>query len=341
MLTVRAAQLVDARRLDLIDVDLPDPGDGEVVVQVAACGVCGSNLHDWADPASALPAAREVPGALGHEVAGFVDGELVVVNPVASAPCGRCVACGDGAHWFCRDARRLASYGFAEYMVVPRTAVTPIGTGVEPSVALLVEPVACSVHAIRHAWSADEAGRIDGRSVVVIGAGVLGLAAAAAAKALGATSVAVVARHPHQAHAAEAFGADAVLRDSADDLERQLRRLRPELVVEAVGGATSTMELAAAIVAPRGEVAVLGLFDRPQALDARGAVYRETRLFFPVCYADHSGVHDFAVAIDLLRCGSFPFADLVTHRLPLAEVGAAFETAADKSSGALRVVVEP
>ncbi len=338
---MRAAQLVGAKRFEFIDVDLPAPASGHVLVQVAACGVCGSNLHDWIDPAAALPAAREVPGALGHEIAGWVDDELVVVNPAASSGCGRCGACGDGAHWFCRDAARLASYGFADQMVVPQAAVTPVGGGVEPAVALLVEPVACSVHAIRHSWTAGETGRIDGRSVAVIGAGVLGLAAAGAAKALGASTVAVVARHAHQARAAEAFGADLVLRDSADDLARELRRRQPELVIEAVGGGAATLELAAAVVAPRGEIAVLGLFERPQTLDAHAAVFRETRLFFPVCYAEHGGVHDFAVAIDLVRSASLPFADLITHRLPLAEVGRAFETAADKSSGALRVVVEP
>ena len=102
-----------------------------------------------------------------------------------------------------------------------------------------------------------------------------------------------------------------------------------------------TFGLAQALVGWGGEIIVLGLFDRPQTLDARRAVFREMRMFFPVTYGVIGGVHDFEVALTMIAADPDPFDALITHRVPLPEIAAAFETAADKRSGSLRVVVEP
>lgn len=333
---MRAARLAGPQRLELVEVALPAPGPDEVVLEVEACGVCGSNLHEWRHPELSIdPAGAGAPGAVGHEIAASVDGDLVVVEPNLATACGNCGACADGAAWFCRTRRRLPAWGFAERMVVPSRAIFRVSAGLGPAVASLVEPLACGVHAVRHSWSAARSGgRIDGLRVGVVGAGVTGLLAAAAARHLGAAAVAVVARHPHQAAAAAALGAEVL------DAE-QLRRFRPSLVIEAVGGSADTLPLAIGAAASRGEVAVLGLFDEAQRVDARRAVYRELRLWFPATYAELDGVHDYAVALDLLARPDLPWESLVTHRYPLSEVAEAFTTAAAKREGVLRVVVVP
>jgi threonine dehydrogenase-like Zn-dependent dehydrogenase len=175
----------------------------------------------------------------------------------------------------------------------------------------------------------------------VLGGGVAGLLAAVAARHHGASHVTVVARYGHQSTAAESIEADLVVAADDDRLIDLLRDSRPELVIEAVGGSAETVDLALRVVAPAGEVAVLGLFDQPQVFDARRAVFREIRLFFPVTYSVTDGVHDFEVALEIVAPRAEMLERLISHRFDLDDIDMAFRTAADKTSGALRVVVRP
>ena len=176
--------------------------------------------------------------------------------------------------------------------------------------------------------------------MAILGAGLSGLLASTAARWLGAAEVAVLARHPHQIEWAGKLGADLIVPDD-EGASKTLKGFRPDLVVEAVGGSSSTFGLAVEVVAAPGEVSVLGLYDQPQQLDVRRAAVRETRLFFPITYGELDGVHDFEIAIDLVARGGLPLDGLVTHRFSLDDIAGAFETAADKSQGSLRVVVTP
>ncbi len=164
--------------------------------------------------------------------------------------------------------------------------------------------------------------------------------AIAAARHLGASSVACVARYEHQADLARRFGADVVLWDRDPDPTVELVAFAPEIVVECVGGRADTLRLALAACAPRGEISVLGLFDSPQQVDTPSAYRRELRMVFPVVYGAVGGRHDYDVAAEMLST-PLPFGDLVTHEIPLDEVERAYATAGSKSSGAVRVVVVP
>lgn len=344
---MRTAWLTGAGRFELRELELGPPGPRDVLLAVHGCAVCGSNLHDWHHPGKGVLATA---GAIGHEISATVveagndvtslrPGELVVVDPSAANACGTCAACRDGAGWFCSSKQPIATYGFADHMLVPAVSVYPVPRGITPTVAALAEPIACGVHAIRHSWTASRSRRLDGQNVVVIGAGMLGLAALMAAKWFGAGSVSVVARHAHQVAAAEALGADAIIDPSSYELAATLRRLRPDVVVEAVGGRADTLELATNVVGWRGEVVCLGAFEHPQQIEPGRLINREVRLFFAICYAALDGVHDFEVALELMSSGRFPLEGLVTHQFPLEEIETAFTVAGDKSTGATRVLV--
>jgi threonine dehydrogenase-like Zn-dependent dehydrogenase len=351
---MRAAFVTGPEQLEVRPTTPPPLSEGLVRLAVSACGICGSNLHAWRHPDLAIskdPAPE--PGAAGHEIAAVVEdvapgvtawepGDRVVVEPNLTGACHQCDACRSGRFWFCRNRSLTPIWGFSEQMVVPANCLFPIPAGVSDDVATLVEPLACAVHAVRQSASAQrKGGRIDGVGVVVLGAGVAGLLAAAAAQHLGAGHVAVLARYDHQATAAERLGADLVVR--ADDPAHidALRTLRPEFVIEAVGGSADTLGTALRIVAPAGEIAVLGLFDEPQEFDARRAVFRETRIFFPVTYGETSGIHDFEVALEIAAGRTEVLAQLASHHFDLDSIDIAFRTAADKQTGALRVVVAP
>jgi 2-desacetyl-2-hydroxyethyl bacteriochlorophyllide A dehydrogenase len=344
---MKAAFMSGPHALDVRDIELREPAANEMLIDVTSCGVCGSNLHEWPNPRDFF---ARVPGAFGHEVAGVVAargadcgdwgvGDPLVVQPSHVSACGQCEGCRDGATWFCSNQRPIATYGFAEQMLVPIEAAYRLPDALPLDVALLVEPVACGVHAVRHSWTARDNGRIDGKKVVVIGAGMLGLGAIMAARWLGAAEVVAVARHEHQARAAAASGADTVLSSDAEGLAKTLRGVRPEMVVEAVGGEASTLNQAIDTVAWRGEVAVLGSFTSPQSIDAGRMVNRETRLMFAICYSRRDGIDDYDVTLDMLASGQFPLDGLVTHRFPIDAIDEAFRVASDKHSGAIRVAV--
>lgn len=342
---MRAAVLTGSRQLEVRDIDLPEVPDGHALVRVVGCGVCGSDLHGWNHPELTIVAGDgPLPGFSGHEiVAEPVEspGELVVIEPNRLSACGRCATCLDGAAWFCRDRSSVPSFGFAEQLIVPVASMFPVPEAVSAPTATLVEPLACAIHTVRFSAMADADGRIDGARVAILGAGVTGLLTVAAARHLGAAEVTITARHPHQAAAAAQLGATTVLDAGDADTTASLQAARPTLVIEAVGGRADTLGLAMRIAAPRGEVAVFGLFDGPQSLDVRRASYKELRFFFPITYAVMGGRHDFDVAIALLEQSGGGFDSLVTHTYPLDDIGTAFDTAAAKTSGALRVVVTP
>jgi threonine dehydrogenase-like Zn-dependent dehydrogenase len=201
----------------------------------------------------------------------------------------------------------------------------------------LVEPLAVGVHAVR--WSRMQ----PGATVVIIGAGTIGLTTLIAAKALGAGAVHIIARHPHQAALASVLGATTVLPDDPAANPEQIRDLTgglgADLVVETVGGHADTVNLAWDLVRQQGTVAVLGIFPKRIPVDLFTPVIREAWVTFPICYGVIDGRHDYDVAIEMIAGGQTGIERLVTARFPLSEAAAAFETAADKSRGTIKVHV--
>lgn len=350
---MRAAVAAGARRLRLDEVDTPVPNEGEVAIAVAACGICGSNLHEWRHPERSIaPGGIVVPGVAGHEVVGRVvevgaSVDLAVDTRVAVEPnlaqaCGTCEVCRTGNAWFCSGRTALPVWGFADRIVVRAGALFPVPDDVDDDVATLVEPLACAVHGLRGTERALSGhGGLGGATVAVVGAGVAGLLTLRAAGHLGAGRLVSVARYAHQAAAARRLGSDVVLDGRSERLLEDLRAERPDVVVEAVGGSGNTFDLAVRSVAPGGEVVVLGLFDGPRSLDPRRAVFRELRLSFPVTYGSRNGIHDFDHALRALVDGGEAVASLVSHRFALDDVEAAFARADDKGDDVLRVVVTP
>jgi D-arabinose 1-dehydrogenase-like Zn-dependent alcohol dehydrogenase len=124
---VRAATLRAARRLVVVEVELPEPRDDEVVVDVDACGICATNLHGWREPRTAVGPVM-LPGAHGHELAGRVrgSGERVCLDPALACACGRCDRCEAGDPVGCRAPSPLAVWGFADAVVVPRAGLVAV-----------------------------------------------------------------------------------------------------------------------------------------------------------------------------------------------------------------------
>jgi propanol-preferring alcohol dehydrogenase len=327
---MQAIQLVAWERpAQVVDVPTPEPGPGEVLLQVAGAGLCHSDLHLMHWPAGALP--YELPFTLGHEVAGTVaalgtgaDG-LEVGEPVlVYGPwgCGRCVACSVGAEHLCdgEQAARGAGLGrdggLAQYMVVPSPRLTVPLDGLDPvAAAPLADAGLTPYHAIRRVLHLLR----PGTSAAVIGIGGLGHVAVQLLKALSPARVVAVDRRDEALEVATRGGADVVLQASgltAPELRLAAGGRGAAVVVDCVGS-DETLALAAGAVAPGGQVSVIGLAGGTFPMRF-GAVPLET----PVIFSFWGTRQELAEVVELARAGAV---EIETERVPLEAVPAAYE----------------
>jgi len=342
--TMQAAFFAGAGVVELREVPVPRPGSGEVLLEVRACGICGSDLHQFAGrwPQPAFVPGHEISGeiiALGDGVSGWSVGDRVCVEPFLY--CGACRYCMAGRYYQCPEMGFLTlttDGGFAEKMSCPAYTLYRLPDNVDFTTGALAEPLAVGVHAVRIVGvnGADE--------VLVLGAGTIGLMTAAAAQAFGARQVAITARHEYQAEAARGLGLETVLSTDADVLREQVTALFPDgpsVVFETVGSAHGTFQQAVDLAGKLARVALLGGNTGPvERFDFSALPTKELTLYAPLAYAQLGTRRDFEVALDLLAATPQRFARLITHRFGLADIQQAFALACDKArSHAVKVMM--
>lgn len=172
----------------------------------------------------------------------------------------------------------------------------------------------------------------------MLGAGSIGLLSIAAAKAGGASSIHVTARHPQQAELARAFGADETYPD-IDAMVDAVGDAAFDVVLETVGGNSRTLIEAASVAAPGATIVMLGYFYGNTPIPGPAFFNKELRLLASNCYAADAARTDFELAAQMLPELGDTIAPMVTHRYSLDETVRAFDTAADKSTGSIKVQV--
>lgn len=298
-------------------VEIPAPqGDG-VRVRVRSSGICGSDLHMLR---SEFPLAH----TLGHEVAGYTDdGTPVAVEPLM--PCGGCTRCLAGDYNLCERGSEMvfgvaADGGMAEEMRVPERCLVPLPAGVSPENACLVEPLAVAIHGLRRA-------RLRGdQRAVVVGAGSIGLCAAAGVAAAGA-EVAVAARHDAQREAAAKLGAREV-------------EGHYDLAIDA-SGTRSGLERALALCRPGGSLLLVGSYWDGFELSGMELCLKEIDVIPAIMYGRDGVARDIDVAASTLAHHPEIADAIISHRYPLEAAEEAFRTAAERSTGSIKVVLEP
>lgn len=215
---MRAVVIDEPGKVHVGDVPDPAPGPRDVVIEVAACGICGTDLHilDGEFPPSPYPLVpgHEFAGTVaevGTEVTGLTAGQRVSVDP--SLFCGRCDYCRNGRGNLCANWNAIGdtvSGAFAEYVKVPEANVYALPDGIDFASAALIEPLSCAVHGV------DVLGGVADQRVLVIGAGTMGLLLAQLLRNAGAAEVAVVDREPSRLELATRVGATSVATDAAD-----------------------------------------------------------------------------------------------------------------------------
>jgi 2-desacetyl-2-hydroxyethyl bacteriochlorophyllide A dehydrogenase len=326
--TMHAGVFAGVGRLEVAERPVPhveQPAD--VVLDVQACGICGTDLQILNDPPG-HPATAGV--VLGHEFVGIVadagpgasvrPGDRVVVSPNIS--CGECGPCRRGRRNQCERLTTLGVFidgGLAPKVRVPAAQCHPISKSLPAPVAALAEPLSTVVHGAR------QAAVFPGETAVVIGAGPIGLMFVALLKLAGANVVAVEPS-PERAALAEQLGAHRVLAPG-ERLEGDA-----DVVVDAVG---SQLPAALELVRTGGRILLFGVNMRAHADVAQEGITRRELTIV----GSFVGQDVFPEAIRLLEQGRLDLAPLVTHRIGLDELPAAVEEL--RAGRAVKVEVEP
>lgn len=320
--------------------------DGSLLVRVDACAVCGSDMKAFL---SGNPRMRP-PIVMGHEFAGvvvetrdsgFAVGERVVM--ATSVSCGECAYCAQGWRNLCVNLRAMGfgyDGGMAEYVLIPAPAVTnghviKVPPALDPNSACLAEPVSCAVN------SCENSGVKPGDTVLVMGAGPMGILNALVARHYGATQVLLSEINPARLEQAAGFGFDRLVNPVQEDLAAIVASLTGGYgadVVIVAAPAAAPQEQALALVRKHGTVCLFASLPHDKrmiTIDSRLLHYGELRV---IGTSDSTPEH-VRKAVAILNDPAFPAGRLVTHHLPINGFHQSIELM--QAGVALRVVLEP
>lgn len=350
--TMKAAVLRAPRDLAVLDIPVPTTGPGEVLLQVGACGICGSDLRyfEGENPWAKHTLGHEKPNppnmVLGHEVAGTYGGQRVAA--LAFRGCGQCVDCRRGKVQLCAHTAHLGhgagweglEYnpgGMAQWCPVWREHLYALPPGVSLPEATFLDGLGVAVHAVRRAEL------FPGAAFAVLGAGPIGLSIMQVAKALGAGAAWVTDVYDLALRCAAELGAEEprnVSQAHLDDLAQEILAATGGRGVDAVfesSGNLEAQEFGLRILARGGCLTLM-------AGAAHGLTLTEASLAGErrLTTSSNNLYEDYQIGLELLASGRVKVAPMITHRFPLDQAARAFEVARDKwQTGALKVILEP
>jgi L-iditol 2-dehydrogenase len=316
--------LKDYLQFELADMPKPQPGPGEVLIRVAACGICGSDVHGF----DGTSGRRIPPIVMGHEAAGLVAavgagvtqfkaGDRVTFD--STVYCGECVFCRRGEVNLC-DRREVIGVScgdyrrhgaFAEYIAVPERILYDLPDAMSFPEAAMLEAVSVALHAVR------VTGAIEGQNALVIGAGMIGLLTMQAARAAGAARVLIADIDETRLNLARSLGVDEAFKLSGADLTRevlgQTDGFGADVVLEAVGR-NETIATAIDCVRKGGTVTLIGNITPKVEIHLQRVVSRQIRL-----QGTAASAGEYPEAIKLVASGKIQVKPLITAVAPLEE----------------------
>ncbi|MCV2870318.1 L-idonate 5-dehydrogenase [Defluviimonas sp. WL0002] len=333
----RVCRLYGQNDLRIETEEIGEPGSGQVVVGLAAGGICGSDMHYLSDGGIGTIRVRE-PIILGHEasgrviavgggVAGLTAGVKVAINP--SRPCGTCAYCAEGLPMHCLNMRFNGSairlpheQGlFRDRIVVDAAQCIPLKDDADLGAVACAEPLAVCLHA------ANMAGEIRGKRVLVTGAGPIGILCAAAAASAGAAEIVVTDLHDAVLAVAKTMGATRVINVARDggEMDRYAEDKGYFHIAFECSAAAPAIKSAIASLRPRGTLVQVGVVgDTPMPINA--LVAKEIRV-----QGTHRFHEEFAAAVEAITSGRIDVRPIITARYPLDRAADAFKIAADRS----------
>ena len=355
---MRAALYYDRSDVRVEEIPDPTPGPGDVVIDIAACGICGSDLHEYTDGPSAIPtephpvtgASAPTPfghefggtvSAVGDEVASVSQGDTVAVNPLFY--CDECRYCVAGEYNRCIAPYGIGyssgSGGFSERIAVPEDRVVQMPDGLPAAYAALVEPFSVGLHAVKR-------GTVEaGATVAVFGAGPIGLAVIQAAHVAGARDIYAIEPQARRRQIAPTVGATAVIDPTDLDAVDTITAASDggvDIAFE-VAGVEETFRNASDVVKRGGVVTVVSLFMHafewnPQVIVSDELTIRGSRAY------DNGpgGGVEFNTVPRMMAEGSLDPEPLISSRIGLEEItSAGFEALLDDEGNEVKILVTP
>lgn len=329
------------------------PAPGWAQIRVHWCGICGSDLHEYLAGPVFIPVDQPHPLTglkgqciLGHEfcgeivalgdgVSGFAPGDRVTAD--ACQHCGECRYCREGQINLCE---RLAFTGlmndgaFAELVNVPANLLYRLPAGFPPEAGALIEPLAVGMHAVR------QAGDIAGKTLVVVGAGTIGLCTIMCAKAAGAGRIIALEMSAVRKQKALEVGASEVLDPGECDVVAAVQALTggdgADVSIECIGH-KQTAKLAIDVIRKAGRCVMVGIFEEPSEFNFFELVATEKQVVGALAYSG-----EFAEVIALIAEGRMAVTPLITGRIPLEQIiEQGFEELVHNKDRNVKIIVTP
>ena len=323
--------------------DVPDvfPKKNEVKLKVRACGICGSDVHGYLG----ITGRRIPPLIMGHEFSGEVvelgEGvtDLKVGDRFAEYPldfCGECEMCKKGDVHLCLNKRAFGVLtvdgAFADYICVPAKVCFKLKDNVSYTVGSIMEPLAVSYRAVNHL------GDIEGKSVLVVGAGTIGLLALACVKLKKPAKIYVSDMNEHRLEIAKQLGADVVLNPAKVDVAEYIMKETDgkgiEGVVEAVG-VTATTKQSIDVLAFGGAAVWIGISAQHIDVEMQKIVCRELKVQGTFLY----GFEEFRTVVGYLNDGILNIEPIISKEITLEELPAMMETLHKNHGDLIKVTV--
>lgn len=326
------------------EVAVPELEDGDILVQMKSCGLCGTDIH------KAQHQTVTGPVVLGHEVAAevvktgkrvtrFQPGDRIVT--AIHVPCFTCHYCDRGHYTLCEQFKstHIEPGGFAEYIRLPELHVKhlthKIPEGMSWEKAAMVEPVGCCLHGLK------QAAITPGCSVLVMGSGTIGLLSAQLSAMMGASNIIVSDLSPFKLDLALRVGINHAINPATEDLEARLMAVTGGLGVDVVviaAGVSSLLPQAINLLRRGGRVVVFSPFDHNNmvSIDA-GRFFRDE---ISVIGTYSLSAYEMPEAVEILRLNKINVEEMITHSYPLSQLQEAIEFAANPANDVLKVVMK-
>lgn len=334
--------------IEMLDVEKPKAGPGDILIKVAYSGICGTDLailggnmsfvrdglirypvrigHEWSG----------IVEEIGEEVDGFSKGDSVVADNAVS--CGKCDSCISGDFSSCTDIKSVGTVNcwdgcFAEYMLMPARHVYKLPDNISLEAAALIEPATIALCGLQHS-DLDQSS-----SILIVGTGPIGLAAVALAKNMGISKVLLSGRKQFKLDVGKRMGADAVVDVTKHDLLEFVMKNTGNRGVDAVietSGNIETINSSIGVIKHKGIMALIGFYETTlDQFPVDGLVLRQLQL--RGIAGEYGYVSEIIRRMSLLGLDLKP---LITHRFAFADAVEAIKTASDKNDTKIKMLVK-
>lgn len=336
------AKLLQPKKIIFEEVKIPKVKDNEVLIEVKAIGICGSDIHTYK---GVHPFVKKYPLIQGHEFSGVITkvgrsivnlkiGQKVTVEP--SLVCGKCFNCISNRYNICENLKVMGFQtdgAMRNYFAVPEYKVIPLLENVNYNQGAMIEPLAVAVHSIKRT------GKVNGKNILVLGAGTIGILTGAVAKCFGAKKVIITDVSDFRLEYAKKINIDHLVNVKKENLKDKINKYfgkqSANIIFECVGVA-DTINQAINISRKGTKIIVAGVFSSKVEIDAGLIQDKELELIGTLMYQKE----DFKNAINLIHRKKIDPSLLITHKFSFEKLPDAYNLIESEKEDFLKIMIE-